>query len=52
MAKRKIKKKRKLYLSQKETLAKLLQPKLKHLAKRKKKAYLHQQRLNELHATE
>jgi len=44
--------KKRRYLSQNEILAKLQQPKLKQLAKKKRKAYDHQQRLNELHAAE
>jgi hypothetical protein len=45
-------KKKKRYLSQEEIMAKLKQPKLKQLAKKKRKAYDNEKRLNKLVATE
>lgn len=45
-------KKKKRYLSREEIMAKLKQPKLKQLAKKKRKAYNNEKRLNKLVATE
>ncbi len=45
-------KKKKRYLSREEIMAKLKQPKLKQLAKKKRKASDNEKRLNKLVATE
>ena len=45
-------KKKKRYLSREEIMAKLKQPKLKQLAKKKRKAYDNEKRQNKLVATE